>query len=146
MRLEALGDALGLSLPSRYVTEESEPQEHAGVYDNVLRQLQIMTPLIADKTASSLAKGVARQVKYLKEVDRNFSRFEQQELTEISHLLGRTASSLAEGRTALAAAARDGKVSFEGYFHYHWNRMVRDDHMMREASGRIYQRAWPALT
>jgi aminoglycoside phosphotransferase (APT) family kinase protein len=145
MRLEALGDALGISLPPRYVTEESEPHEHAGIYANVLRQLQIMTPLIADKTASALAKGVARQVKYLKEIDRNFTRFEQQELADMSGLLGRTVQSLDEGRPALAAAARDGKVSFEAYFLYHWNRMVRDDHMMREASGRIYERAWPAL-
>lgn len=145
MRLVALGDALGMDLPSRYVTEEAAPHDHAGMYDNILRQLQVMVPRIEDRQASSLAKGVARQVKYLKEVDRNFVSFEHQELAEIAALLGRTVATTAEGRPALAAAARDGKVSFEAYFLYHWNRMVRDDHMMREASGKIFQRSWPAL-
>jgi aminoglycoside phosphotransferase (APT) family kinase protein len=145
MRLEALGAALGIETPSRYITEQAEPNEHAGIYDNVLRQLQVMVPLINDKNASSLAKGVARQIKYLKEVDRNFALFEQDELAEMSRLLGRSVSSLEEGRPVLADAAREGKVSLEGYFLYHWNRMIRDDHMMREASGRIFQRGWPAL-
>jgi aminoglycoside phosphotransferase (APT) family kinase protein len=145
MRLEALGNALGMDLRSRFVTEEATPHPHAAVYDNVLRQLQVMVPLIEDRKAASLAKGVARQIKYLKEVDRNFVLFERQELADMSRLLGRTVTSLDEGRPALAGAARDGKVSFEGYFGYHWNRMVRDDHLMREASGRMFQRAWPAL-
>ena len=146
MRLEALAAALGLQTPSRYVSEEAELREHAGLYDNVLAQLQVMVPMIADRKAASLAKGVARQVKYLKEIDRNAHLYEQRELEDISRLLGRTASSLAEGRPALAEAARQGKVSLEGYLLYHWNRMTRDDHMMREASGRMYQRAWPALS
>jgi aminoglycoside phosphotransferase (APT) family kinase protein len=146
MRLEALGTALGLNLPSRYVAQEALPHEYAGLYDTVLHQLQTMVPLLADAKASRLAKGVARQIKYLKEIDRNYGLFEREELADMSRLLGRTVSALDEGRPALAEAAREGKVSFEGYFHYHWNRMVRDDHMMREASGRLFRRAWPALT
>jgi hypothetical protein len=145
MRLEALAMALGLTVPSRFVTEEAVPHEHAAIYDNVLRQLQVMVPMIADQKASSLAKGVARQVKYLKEIDRNFVMFERDELADMSRLLGRTVQSLDEGRPALAEAARDNKVSLESYFLYHWSRMVRDDHMMREASGRMFQRSWPAL-
>ena len=146
MRLQALGMALGVELPSRHVAHEAPPHEHAGLYDTVLGQLQTMVPLIADAKASRLAKGVARQVKYLKEIDRNYALFERGELADMSRLLGRTVSALDEGRPALAEAAREGRVSFEGYFLYHWNRMVRDDHMMREASGRLFHRAWPALT
>lgn len=145
MRLEALGDALGFEPPSRFIAEEAPLHEHAGLYDNVLRQLQTMVPMIAEPKAASLAKGVARQVKYLKEIDRNRALFEQQELADISRLLGRTVQSLDEARPALAEAARGGKVSFEGYFLYHWSRMARDDHMMREASGRVFQRSWPNL-
>jgi aminoglycoside phosphotransferase (APT) family kinase protein len=146
MRLTALAAVLGIEPPSRYVTEEAEPREHAQIFDTVLAQLQTMVPMIAERKASALAKGVARQVKYLKEIDRNAHLFEARELADISRLLGRTVGSTAEGRPALAEAAREGKVGLEGYFHYHWNRMVRDDHMMREASGRMYQRAWPALS
>lgn len=145
MRLEALGAALGMRLPPRLVADEAKTHEHSAMYDNMLRQLQVMVPLIADKKASSLAKGVARQLKYLKEVDRYHTHFEQQELTDIARLLGRKVQSLEEGRPALAKAAREENVSFEGYFLYHWNRMVRDDHMMREASGRLFERGWPAL-
>jgi aminoglycoside phosphotransferase (APT) family kinase protein len=145
MRLTALADALGLPLPSRFVAEEAPPHEHAPLYDNVLAQLQTMVPLIADAQAARLAKGVARQVKFLKEVDRNYGLFAQQELADISRLLGRTVGSVEEGRPALAEAARGGKVGFEGYFFYHWNRMVRDDHLMREASGKVFQRSWPEL-
>lgn len=145
MRLTALGQAMGMPLPSRYVSEDAARREHAWMYDNVLRQLQVMVPLIADRKASTLAKGVARQIKYLKEVDRDGWMFEQQEMADLSRLLGHTPEGLKEGRAELAEAARAHKVSFEGYFLYHWNRMVRDDHMMREASGRMYQRAWPEL-
>jgi aminoglycoside phosphotransferase (APT) family kinase protein len=146
MRLTALGDALGLSLPSRFIGEVAAPHEHAWMYDNVLAQLQAMVPMISEPKAANLAKGAARQVKYLKEIDRNYPLFAAQELADISHLLGRTEPSLDEGRPALAEAARAGKVSFEGYFFYHWSRMVRDDHMMREASGKLFQRTWPELS
>ena len=145
MRLQALADVLGFEIPSRYITEEDQPRDHAQLYDNVLHQLQIMVPMIADRKASALAKGVARQVKYLKEIDRNAHRFERLEAETLSGLLGATPASVAGGRKALSEAARNGKVSLEAYFLYHWNRMARDDHMMREASGRMYQRSWPAL-
>ena len=145
MRLQALGEALGMDLPSRAPGATAQPRDHAPVYDNVLRQLQVMVPMIADAKAASLAKGVARQIKYLKEVDREGHLFEQMEFEEIARHLGRSPSSLAQGRADLAEAARAHRVSFEAYFLYHWNRMIRDDHLMREASGRLYTRSWPAL-
>ncbi|MDB5423398.1 MAG: putative aminoglycoside phosphotransferase [Phenylobacterium sp.] len=145
MRLQALGTAMGLELPSRSPVAAAAPREHARLYDNVLRQLQAMVPLIADRSAASLAKGVARQIKYLKEVDRDGHLFEKQEMADLAGLLGRTPASLREGRIELAEAARQGRFSFEAYFRYHWARMVRDDHLMREASGRLYTRTWPDL-
>ena len=145
MRLQALGEAMGLETPGREVGEPTPLREHAPMYDNLLRQLQVMVPRIADRQASNLAKGVARQIKYLKAVDRDGHRFEQQEAQEIAGLLGRTPDTLAAGRADLAEAARTGCVSFEAYFRYHYNRMIRDDHLMREASGRLYERGWPEL-
>ncbi|MET0181755.1 MAG: phosphotransferase [Caulobacterales bacterium] len=145
MRLEALGAALGMTLPSRAVTEAPYEHEHAPLYENMLCQLRTMTPSVSDERASNLVKGLARQIKYLKEVDRFFVQFARQEMIDIARLLGRKFNALDDARVHLAKAAREGKVTFEGYFLYHWNRMVRDDYMMREASGRIYQRSWPAL-
>ncbi|HXQ45584.1 MAG TPA: phosphotransferase family protein [Caulobacteraceae bacterium] len=145
MRLTALADALGVTLPSRFLAEEAPVPEHARRYDRVLTQLQTLATLVADPNAARQVKGIARQVKYLKGANRNHARFERQELADISRLLGRTPGSLDEGRPALAEATREGKVSFEGYLLYHWNRVVRDDHMMREASGRLFDRTWPEL-
>lgn len=145
MRLQALGMALGLDLPPREPAELAEPRGHAAIYDNLLRQLQVMVPRIEDRQASNLAKGMARQIKYLKAVDRDGALFERQELAEIAGLLGRSPDGLDAGRADLAEAARAHRVSLEAYFRYHWNRMVRDDHLMREASGRLFDRSWPAL-
>jgi aminoglycoside phosphotransferase (APT) family kinase protein len=147
MRLTALADALGVDLPSRDDVEDAPPNEHAYLYDNVLHQLQTMVPRIEDRAAASLAKGVARQVKYLKEIDRNGDRFERQELDDIERLLGAGCpATLAEGRVQLAEAARTGSVPVDEYLLYHWRRVVRDDHLMRSASGRMFERGWPALS
>jgi aminoglycoside phosphotransferase (APT) family kinase protein len=146
MRLTALADAIGFDLPPRDDVVEAEVKDHAHLYDNVLHQLQTMVPRIEDRAAANLAKGVARQVKYLKEIDRNGDLFERQELDDIARLIGNDAApSLAVGRPRLAQAARDGAVPADEYLLYHWRRTVRDDHLMRAASGRMYERAWPAL-
>jgi aminoglycoside phosphotransferase (APT) family kinase protein len=145
MVLTALAEAIQLDLPGREVVEETVPKDHNAYYDTILGQLQTMVPRIEDRTAATLAKGVARQVKYLKEIDRNGAFFEQQELADITRLLGREHAAVEEGRPLLAEAAREGRVAVEDYLRYHWNRMVRDDYLMRTASGAMYDRGWPAL-
>jgi len=146
MRLEALAAAIGVELPPRTVEAEDEPLDHAEHYDLVLGQLQGIVARVDDRAASALAKGAARQVKYLKEIDRNGRRFAARELDDIGRLLGRRQPSLGEARTALAAAARTGGVEVEDYLLYHWRRLVHDDHLLRTASGALYERSWPALT
>ena len=91
------------------------------------------------------AKGAARQVKYLKELDRNRALFDEREVDDIGRLLGHTPVTLAAGRVELATAAREGKVELDDYLLYHWMRFTRDDWMMRESSGDMYERGWPAL-
>jgi hypothetical protein len=84
-------------------------------------------------------------VKYLKGLDRNRALFEERELDDLGRLLGRTPVTLASGRVELATVAREGKVELDDYLLYHWARLVRDDWMMRESSGAMYERGWPAL-
>jgi aminoglycoside phosphotransferase (APT) family kinase protein len=146
MRLEALAAALGTELPGRDVADLDDATEHAELYDVVLSHLQAIVGRVQDSTAAALAKGAARQVKYLKEIDRNGRRFAQRELDDIGHLLGTPQASLAEARPALANAARAGKVEIEDYLLYQWRRLVHDDHLMRTASGAIYERSWPAIS
>jgi len=145
MVLTALADAVGIELPDRHVVEEVDPKDHNAHYDTILWQLQTIVPHIADRTAANLAKGAARQVKYLKEIDRNGAFFEHQELAEITRLIAREPASVEEGRPMLAEAAREGQVPIEEYLLYQWNRTVRDDYLMHTASGAMYERAWPAL-
>ena len=145
MVLTALAEAMRLDLPGRDIGAEMDPREHNAYYDTILGQLQTMVPRIEDRAVANLAKGIARQVKYLKEIDRNGAFFESQELADMTRLLGREPASVEQGRPVLAEAAREGRVPAEEYLLYHWNRMVRDDHLMRTASGAMYQRGWPAL-
>lgn len=146
MRLTALAAALGVELPGREVEGEDEPRDHALIYDTVLAQLQGIAGRVEDRAAAAMAKGAARQVKYLKEIDRNGRRFEQAELDDIGRLLGRPHRSLGDARSRLAAAALDRTVPVEDYLLYHWRRLVRDDHLLRTASGALYERTWPQLT
>jgi aminoglycoside phosphotransferase len=145
MRLDATSDAMGLDRPSREVDEAPEPA-HAATYDHVLEQLRAMVPRIGDRTAANTAKAIARQLKYLRELDRNGELFGRQELDDISGLLGSAQASLDAARAALVDAVHDGTVAFEDYVAYHWRRLRRDDHLMRHASGALYDRGWPDLT
>ena len=145
MRLTAQADAMGIDLPGRAVGDEAQPRSHAALYDTVLAQLKGIVDRADDRAVSSLAKGAARQVKYLKEIDRNGQLFEERELDDLGRLLGRPPKSLGEGRARLAEAARDSKVGFDDYVLYHWARLTRDDWMMRQSSGAMYERGWPEL-
>lgn len=144
MRLDATSDAMGLDRPPRAVDEAPEPA-HAGMYDGILEQLRAMVPRIEDRSAASSAKAIARQLKYLREADRNGELFGAQEFDDLGELLGRTPASLDEGRAALVDEVHAGTVAFEDYVGYHWRRLRRDDHLMRHASGALYQRGWPDL-
>ena len=145
MRLTAQADAIGVELPGREIVEEAPLLPHAAIYDAVLGQLRAIVDRADDRAVSNHAKGAARQVKYLKELDRNRAFFEGHEVDDLGRLLGRTPPTVAAGRVELATAARDGKVELDDYLLYHWTRLTRDDWMMREASGAMYERSWPEL-
>ena len=65
MRLTAQADAMGIELPGREVHDEAPPLPHAALYDAVLGQLRDIVDRVDDRAVSNLAKGAARQVKYL---------------------------------------------------------------------------------
>jgi aminoglycoside phosphotransferase len=146
MRLEAIADALGLELPGRDIEGEDDALAHAELFDSVLGQLQAIVGRADDRAVAALAKGAARNVKYLKELDRNGRRFAARELDDIGALLQTPQTSLDEARATLAAEARTGDIAVEEYLLYHWRRMVHDDHLLRTASGALYERSWPSVT
>ena len=145
MRLTAIAAVLGIELPTREVEPGDDLHEHSHLYDVVLGQLQGIAGRSDDRAAVALAKGAARQVKFLKEIDRSGRQYAARELDDIRQLLGAPQPSLDDGRRAVADAARDGKVGIEDYLLYQWRRLIHDDQLLRSASGSLYERSWPAL-
>ncbi len=145
MVLTAIAELAGMAIPSRQVDDEAKASPQNVMYDGLLDNLSAVVPSIEDRGASTVVKGVARHLKYLKELDRNGPLFDAQELADITAILGSTFDELEVARPALAEAAREGKVPLEDYLRYHFRRMTRDDWLMRTASGAMFDRAWPAL-
>jgi aminoglycoside phosphotransferase (APT) family kinase protein len=145
--LESLAAVMGLELdlPSLPEPLESELPEWHRHYATVLGSLRTIVPRIADPLASQWTKGVARVVKYLQDLDASGRQFAALEADEIASLLGHRPDTLQQGRDDLADAARAGKVSDEAYVAYLWHKVIRDDHLLRHASGALHERTWPAV-
>jgi hypothetical protein len=145
LTIEALGNAMGFELPPADLPDEPPAEPWHSYYDATLESLQVIVPRIEDRLASQWTKGVARVVKYLKELDRSGRAFEEAELDDITKLVGHEPASLVEGRRELARAARERKVTDEDYVRYLWRQVQRDDYLMRTASGALRERTWPPL-
>jgi aminoglycoside phosphotransferase (APT) family kinase protein len=143
--LESLAAVMGLELEPPSLPEPADLSEWHHLYPTVLGSLQTIVPRIGDPVANQWTKGVARVVKYLQDLDASGREFNELEQDEISVLLGYRPDSLAEGRADLAEEARAGKVSDEDYVRYLWHKVLRDDHLMRHASGALHERSWPPV-
>jgi hypothetical protein len=136
---------MGLELEPPSLPEPAELPEWHRLYGTVLGSLQTIVPRIADPLANQWTKGVARVVKYLQDLDASGREFADLEEKEISALLGYRPTSLPAGRAELAEAARTGQVSDQDYVRYLWHKVLRDDHLMRHASGALHERSWPPV-
>lgn len=146
LTLEALGKVAGIDLPPTELTPEPDTGDNQGLYDACLTALQTIVPRISDPLASQWSKGLARALKYLKEVDRSGPAFGDAELDDIGSLLGHRPKSLEAGRPELVSAVRRGVVGSEDFVRYLWRRTQRDDYLMRHASGVLRTRTWPELS
>jgi hypothetical protein len=90
-------------------------------------------------------EGVARVVKYLKELDHLGRAYGAAERDDIAKLVGTEPATVADGRRVLDAAMADGAIADEDYVRYVWRQVKRDDHLMRTASGALRERTWPPL-
>jgi hypothetical protein len=145
LTIEALANAMGFDLPPADLPDEPPPEPWHSFYDATLENLQVIVPRIEDRLASQWTKGVARVVKYLKELDRSGRAFAEAELADLVELLGHDVESLREARREVARAAREGAVADEDYVRYLWRQVQRDDYLMRTASGALRDRTWPPL-
>ena len=126
--------------PARAVTEAD------WLFDDVLAQLRdTIVPRVSDPLALQRTKGVARILKYLAEIQRDGPFFEAAELDDITAALGNRPASIDDGRRAIAAAVRDGTFAPRDYLQYLWNRIARENELLRPASGVMADRHWPPL-
>lgn len=145
LTIEALANVMGFDLPPPDLPATPEPEEWHSLYDATLDNLQVIVPRIDDRLASQWTKGVARVVKYLKELDRSGRAFGDAELDDLAGLLGSRPETVAAGKRALEAAIAVGAIADSDYVRYLWRQVQRDDYLMRTASGALSQRTWPPL-
>jgi aminoglycoside phosphotransferase (APT) family kinase protein len=143
--LEALNAVMGLELGRPPMPEPDEPPGWHHLYGDVLAMLRTITPRIEDPLATQWTKGVARLVTYLRDLDASGREYADLELADLTALLGDPPASVLAGRDAAARASAAGKVPDEDYVRYLWNAVMRDDHLMRHASGALSRRTWPPL-
>ena len=81
----------------------------------------------------------------MQELDLSGRSFAELERDDIATVLGHASATLEEARAELADAARAGKVAEDDYVRVLWNKVLRDDHLLRTASGALHERTWPPL-
>ena len=143
--LEALDVVMELGLTRPEALPPAELPHWHGLYGDALAMLRTVTPRIEDPLAVQWTKGVARLVTYLRDLDASGRQAVELELDDLAAALGWRPGSVVEGRRAIADAVAAGKVRQETYVRYLWNAVMREDHLMRSASGALSRRSWPAL-
>jgi aminoglycoside phosphotransferase (APT) family kinase protein len=143
--LEALNELMGLDLDlPEMATGDEAPDWHA-YYGHIQAAIKTVSPRITDPLALQWIKGVARMGRFLQQADLDGRALEELERADIARLLDDPPASMIRAREELAAANRGGSVSDEDYVRYLWNKVQRDDHLMRTASGALHTRHWPPL-
>jgi phosphotransferase family enzyme len=146
LTVEALAQVMGFELPAPDLPDAPTPESWHPLFDATLDNLQIIVPRIDDPLASQWTKGVARVVKYLKELDHLGRAYNDAERDDIAKLVGTQPATVEDGRRALEAAMAEGSVADEDYLRYVWRQVQREDYLMRTASGALRDRTWPVLT
>jgi aminoglycoside phosphotransferase (APT) family kinase protein len=143
---EALAAATGLELTPAETPQARDQRDHDWVYGAVLTQLRdVIVPRVSDPLAAARSKGIARLIKYLRQVDTYGAAYESHELDDYAALLGRRPESVADGRTAAAAGVAAGRVSEADYLHTLWRRIARETELARPSMGALADRHWPEL-
>jgi aminoglycoside phosphotransferase (APT) family kinase protein len=144
--LEALDQVMGLGLRRPEPVDPPPVERWHGHYDDALAMLRTVVPRIDDPLATQWSKGVARIVRYLRDADAVGRTHDARELDDVAAELGVRPASVTEGRDALDAAHRAGALGDPTYLRHLWNRVMREDELMRSASGALHGRTWPPLT
>ncbi len=142
---EVLADVMGFDLPTVDLPPEPDEAMRDVLFDVVLSQLRdVITPRITDSYAAQRTKGLARVLKYLAQASRLGPVFEQQELDDLADLLGARLPTVASGRAALGNAIRARQVAEVDALGVIYRQLLRDNELLRSASGVLADRHYTA--
>jgi aminoglycoside phosphotransferase (APT) family kinase protein len=147
MRLlvEALADAMGMTLEREPLPDRGDTP-YSWIYDVVLEEVRdVIVPAINDGFASRRAKGSARLVKYLREVDRLGGAARQAELADLRDLLGHECADVDTGRAGLCDAIEAGRVEERRVLAYCHGVSARETQLLRPAMGALADRHYSPI-
>ena len=146
--VEALADASGLGLDEVEVREAPPRNEFDDLYDVVFSQLRdVIVPRIGDPFAVQRTKGMVRILKYLAAAGPRRAEFDRLEQSEIAATLDEPpgARDLRATREALSVAIRSGAVAPTDALRLLHRGIVRDNELLRTASGVLAGRHYVPL-
>lgn len=125
---------------------DAEPTERQQLYDVVLAQLKdIIVPGVHDPFVALRGKGLARIVKYLREVDRYGEFVQRRELDALGKVLHRRPRTVREGRRELTDTIDAASLADTDLVSYLWTRAHLQHELMRPAMGVLAERRFDLL-
>jgi aminoglycoside phosphotransferase (APT) family kinase protein len=138
--VEALVAAAGLELETEPLPDTGDTTD-TWVYDVALDELRdLIVPNLTDGFASRRAKGMARLIKYLREVDRLGAAARHAELADLSELLGYGCGDLPAARTELCDTIDAAAIDERRVLQYCLRQSGRETQLMRPAMGALADR------
>jgi hypothetical protein len=145
LTVEALAAAIGVDVPTVRLIELADSVA-TYLYDGVLAQLAaFVVPAISDPLASRRAKGLARMVKHLREIDRAGDQANELELDDLAGLLGARPASVESGRAELKARVDRGLLDARDLLPYGAALALRRQQLAAPAMGVLATRHLPQI-
>ena len=145
LTVEALAAAMGTSLP-RVELPGLADTDDTRLFDAALHQMRNrIGPDLTDPYAARLLKGLARVVKYLREVDRARGTHTVAELDDLEALLGHRPTTVADGAAELLEGVRARKVAAVDLLAYAAGQAMRRTQLVGPAMGVLATRHLPSL-
>jgi hypothetical protein len=134
---EALAEVMGVDLPAiddAQVPESALERSFQIAMDDLR---DVIVPRINDQQAAVKAKGLARLIKWWRNIDRFGALFEAQELAELASALGRSFANAREGRMALGPAIDAGTIDLPTALSLCYHRELRNSRLLADSMGAL---------
>lgn len=143
--VQALAEATSVVLPPVSMPP-ARISHYERSFDIAINDLStVITPRTGDAQASAKAKGLARLVKWWRNVDRYGAVFNQEEVTEVGGALGLRFDNVLDARRALAQAVLEGTIDDGAAIQLCHRRMARETMLMADAMGLLATTYYPPL-